>query len=250
MPFFKHRQHHPLIRRICTPFTLPSSTPWLSHCSPPTQHFTHRYPIDDLALLDELRAKHASGDLPQPPAHDVPLPPLADSPALSPALAMVAEFTAHWRADLSPRAPYLWRDLARLVGLPDAAGVGAEGGAKPLSLGALYRALLRAVLEGPLGDGSATRAQRRWRAVLETEGSWPEVARRCVRLDCWGDAREGAAAERLGREAVECLGPWDHVAVLERLCEDVIETGAVRGAVERRWEGREALDKERREKQR
>ncbi|CAD7702456.1 unnamed protein product [Ostreobium quekettii] len=233
-----------------------------------------RYPIEDMEVLEEEKAKLASLEVAAAAAPDLASPGTpttahADAPrslqqqqalvegprdqapimegeaqlaGLMDGLAVV-EFLSTFREECEVKA----------LGLPELNHTVAW----PLdgdSLAELYMALLRCVLLDQVGQtGMARSRARRWARVVD-HATWPEVLRRYLLAsrEAQGvakvDVRDTAvefmddhqiaqrAAEDLGSSPFYLLGPRYHLRLLHALCNDIINCSAMKDEVMGRLE--------------
>ncbi|DBA92727.1 TPA: hypothetical protein ACH3X1_002933 [Trebouxia sp. C0004] len=134
--------------------------------------------------------------------------------------------------------------------MPNHAGKGADAitAAGGEALFELYRGLLQFLLQG-----SPSPIEYRW-AVLNTAGTWPEILRRYVLSRSIASmphrlvsARVSSAASVLATQSAHVLTPDQHLVLLRYLCDEALDTEALREALSQRVDGAEEVKKEMRE---
>ena len=198
-----------------------------------------RYPIDDMQLNAELKAKAAEG-LCDPPADLPAATPIGPNAELVPVVAAVADFLTSFGKDLGI-TPMSFDELLASLKLPG------EG------LSEVFQDLLAIVMVEPQANHpSGLRRLRRWRSAMVPEWTpavWTEVLRRYVLSKAGKDLPklvwEGAV--RLGEAAFEAQDALHLGALLEHLAGDILDTSELRGMIEIRLEESHAIGVERRQ---
>ncbi|DBB13479.1 TPA: hypothetical protein ACH3X3_000533 [Trebouxia sp. C0006] len=134
--------------------------------------------------------------------------------------------------------------------MPNGAAKGADAitAAGGEALFELYRGLLQFLLQG-----SPSPIEYRW-AVLNTAGTWPEILRRYVLSRSIASmphrlvsARVSSAASVLATQTAHVLTQDQHLVLLRYLCDEALDTEALREALSQRVDGAEEVKKEMRE---
>lgn len=206
-----------------------------------------KYPIDDLELLEDVKAAAAAaGGAGQPALDpDVHQPtwlPGEEGARLANALYVSDIFNQFGRA-LGIKAlnfvelEKLLQSAAECAGKGSAAG--ADGG--PAALHAAYYRALHLILEDLKEQKMATAAERRWLSLL-SDGTWPEVLRRLVLTRASYDQPYAhpskpatMAASMMAFDGADELTYDQHMALLSFLADEILDSGRMRTILQSKW---------------
>ncbi|KAK9806531.1 hypothetical protein WJX73_007900 [Symbiochloris irregularis] len=190
-----------------------------------------RYPLEDLELLAELRAKALAAGT-DAPAEDVPLPEMLmgqESEALATTL-YASDFLSQFADELKLHQAISFQRLHEMLTASRAISVEDPQSA----LWSIFRSLMAFILENAGKEGYV----RKLKAVLGP-GTWPEVMMRYILSASNSSLRSthvSLAAGMLERQAADSLAPGHLRTLLAFLCDQALDAGAMRDALTARQE--------------